>query len=411
MKTLVVLGGGFAGVWSALSARAFQEKHSTEKLNIKVISNNDYSGIRPRFYEADLEATRIPLKDIFKDVDIEHLRATVTGIDPKAKIVSTDRGNVAYDALIYALGSKLFVPKNLDKNKLFSVDSLEDAHRLDQVLREKSSQELSIVIGGGGFTGIELAMELPVRLRGMNAENFKIHLVEMNPKIAPEYGEKARAHIEKALSSENIRIHTGVALDEITSTHVHLSNGTKIPADIVAWTAGVRPSTIATEISRSLDRIGRILVDSYLQVPEYKDIWAAGDVAAPLTDETHFATMSCQHAIPQGKLAGYNAAASLSGKPQKNYEQYYYATCLDLGDWGALLTHGWERNRVIAVRKDAKDLKITVNRHVIYPPVGDRRAKLKAAVPEKGGWLIGNLTDFALSIPLVRKFGNKFARG
>ena len=90
------------------------------------------------------------------------------------------------------------------------------------------------------------------------------------------------------------------------------------------------------------------------------------------------ALMSCQHAAPMGKHAGYNAARELLGLSVRDYRQPDYVTCLDLGDFGAVLTTGWERN-IAQVGPDTKAFKKMINTQWIYPPSGDRAALLSAA--------------------------------
>ena len=112
------------------------------------------------------------------------------------------------------------------------------------------------------------------------------------------------------------------------------------------------------------------------------DVFATGDVALALTDDLdHHALMSCQHALTMGRYAGHNVAADLLGRATIPYRQPFYATCLDLGGWGAVYSEGWDRS-VKLVGAEAKALKRMINTSVIYPPPPDRAAALAAADPE-----------------------------
>jgi hypothetical protein len=96
--------------------------------------------------------------------------------------------------------------------------------------------------------------------------------------------------------------------------------------------------------------------------------------------------MCCQHAMPQGKYAGYNAMSGLGGRHEKLYEQRLYVTCLDLGRWGALLTTGFQRNKVVASGPEAKRFKRYINASAIYPPLdGKPESLLGAAGLPAGG--------------------------
>lgn len=99
------------------------------------------------------------------------------------------------------------------------------------------------------------------------------------------------------------------------------------------------------------------------------------------TDESgHRTLMSCQHAMPLGRIAGNNAMADLLGVPATAYAQPRYVTCLDLGPWGAVLTHGWQREVKLA-GAEAKALKRQINRQWIYPPLAHRGTAFAMAEP------------------------------
>ena len=98
-------------------------------------------------------------------------------------------------------------------------------------------------------------------------------------------------------------------------------------------------------------------------------------------DKGNIAAMSCQHALSLGRVSGHNAAAELVGLPMHPYSQSKYVTCLDLGAWGAVYTEGWDRE-VCMERKEAKELKQTINTQWIYPPEADRDAAFAVAAPD-----------------------------
>ena len=123
-------------------------------------------------------------------------------------------------------------------------------------------------------------------------------------------------------------------------------------------------------------------MDAYLRAPEADAVFATGDVAHAATDALgNVAAMSCQHALSLGRVAGYNAAASLLDLPQHPYSQPKYVTCLDLGPWGALYTEGWDR-QVRLTREEGKQLKREINTKWIYPPAADKAAAFAVANPD-----------------------------
>src|SRR6185369_4764888 len=139
---------------------------------------------------------------------------------------------------------------------------------------------------------------------------------------------------------------------------------------------------LTTQIPAERDNFGRLLVDRDLRVPEVAGVFATGDAAKAVCDDIgNFALMSCQHATRMGAFAGNNAAAELLGVATRPYHQKAYATCLDLGEGGAVFTLGWER-KVEMVGEKAKATKKQINTVWIYPPRAERVAALAAADPE-----------------------------
>lgn len=110
-------------------------------------------------------------------------------------------------------------------------------------------------------------------------------------------------------------------------------------------------------------------------------IYASGDVAWAATDDLgNHALMTCQHAIPLGRHSGNNAVADLLGVAPVTYRQPKYVTCLDLGDWSATYSEGWERELKLQ-GSEGKALKRQINTEWIYPPAADRALALAAADP------------------------------
>ncbi len=104
-----------------------------------------------------------------------------------------------------------------------------------------------------------------------------------------------------------------------------------------------------------------------MRIQDIKNCFAAGDVAAATTDGSNMALLSCQHAMPQGRVAGNNAIADLLGKDHVKYEQEKFVTCIDLGSWGALYAEDWDQ-RVANIKEEAKKIKLFINHDRIYPP-------------------------------------------
>lgn len=393
---IVIIGSGFAGTWAALAAaraRALADREHDVK--ITVVSPHARLAIRPRLYEADLRDAAPETGALFTAVAVAHSAGTVKTIDTARHVVSMTSADGAarelnYDRLVLAAGSRLFMPDITGlREHAFDVDQLESALELDAHLRSLAERPATaarntVVIAGGGFTGIETAAEMAARLRayfGTDAP-VRVVVVEQANAIGPDLGPTPRPHIEAALTECGVEIRTGTAVAEIDACGIVTANGERIDADTVVWTAGSRASPLAAQLSTERDRFGRVPADGYLHARGVQHVFVTGDVALAATDDAgNVAMMSCQHALSLGRVAGYNAAAELVGLPLHRYNQPKYVTCLDLGAWGAVYTEGWDR-QVRLVRQEAKALKREINTKWIYPPAAERAAIFAVANPD-----------------------------
>jgi NADH dehydrogenase len=395
---LVIVGAGFAAMYAALSAARLREVKgvSPEELEITLVAPQPTLVIRPRLYEPKPETLTASLKDVLKAVDVVYLQGSAEAIDTKARLlqIATDDGSrstLSYDRLVVSTGSRLFRPNipGLAKHG-FSVDQLDDAIALDKHLhgltkRPATNGRNTVVVVGGGFTGIEAATEMPARLRKIFGDDAKtrVIIVERNPEIAPDMGEGPRPVIDEALHKVGVETRIGAGVESIDESNVTLSSGERIETETVVWAAGIRAAPFTTKIPAERDSFGRLLVDRDLRVPKVTGVFAAGDAArAACDDDGNYALMSCQHATRMGAFAGNNAAAELLGMSTKPYHQKGYVTCLDLGEAGALFTVGWER-KVAMVGDVAKKTKQEINTVWIYPPQAERAAALASADPER----------------------------
>jgi NADH dehydrogenase len=331
---------------------------------------------------------------LLRETGIHYIRGIADRIDPEAQTLSIvartgERSTLSYDRLILAAGSQLHRPQipGLD-HFAFSIDQLAEAAEFDAHLhalaqRPESLGRDSIAIIGGGFTGIELATELPARLRRILGETAKprIILIERADVIGPELGANPRPIIEQALQSQGVECRLGTQVTRITATGLETSFGETIPTETVVWTAGMRANPLTRQLPGEQDALGRVLVDRNLRLPAAPAIFAAGDVGKAATDDQgNFTLMSCQHALLLGRAAGHNAAADLLGLPNLPYRQPNYGTTLDLGPWGAMRCEGWNRN-ALAAGPEVKAMKQFINSKLIYPPAPDRRIAFEAANP------------------------------
>jgi NADH dehydrogenase len=396
MKRIVVVGAGFAGLWSAVgAARKLDElRVPTDQVEVVVINGTPYHSIRVRNYEQPLDDTLVPLSDVLDPVGVRWIQGIVRSVDLSTHQVEIDvDGQVQwldYDRLILAAGSELVRPGIPGLREFaFDVDTFQGAGKLQEHLLQlprlpESAGRLLVVVVGAGLTGIELAAELPARLRllvGDSGRNpVRVILADRSAMIGQAMG-GAQPVIEEALNALGVELLPGVALGAVTRDGILLTGGKRIDAATIVWCGGMRASSLTEQFPVMLDPFGRVPVDSFLRLDNVPGVFAAGDCARILIDGARPSVMSCQHGRPMGRYAGHNAVCDLLGLPMLPLHIDWYTTILDLGPWGAVYTEGWDR-RLASQGDDAKQTKRTINCERIYPPRTRLREDIfKAAAP------------------------------
>lgn len=395
-KQIIIAGSGFAGLWAALSAaRAVHLAGKGEEVAITMISPTPNLIIRPRLYEAVLENMAPDISALLTAVGVMHLPGIVDSIDADHKQVTflpRDGApqTLSYDRFVLATGSRLFTPPIPGLKEFgFNVDTLDGAQALDAHLKSLASRPESlgrntVVVAGGGFTGLETATEIPTRLRAILGEQAAIRtiIVDTAREIGSEFGTGPLPVIREALAETGVEPRAGLRVAAIDADSVTLSDGERIPAQTVIWTAGMRAHPLAAQVPGDHDNLGRVVGDAFLRAPAANGIFVTGDTVRAATDDIgNVAPMTCQHGLSLGRVAGHNAAAELVGLPTHPYSQPKYVTCLDLGPWGALYTEGWDR-QVRFTREEGKKIKQEINQIWIYPPAPDRDAVFAVANPD-----------------------------
>lgn len=397
-KRILVIGAGFAGMWSALSSARLLDQIGRNDVEITLIAPEAKLHVRPRLYEHNPEGMKAPLQAIFDAVGVKFIQGFVQHIDVANQEVNfvgvgddTSAQSIKYDRLVLAAGSHLYCPPipGLEEHA-FNVDQIADAAILEAHIhglanRSESNARNTVIVAGAGFTGIETAAEMPARLREVLGKDTIVNviMVDRNGEIGPQLGAGPRPVITQALTEMGVTWKLGSGVAVVDAKGIILESGERIDADTVIWTAGARASTLTAQIPAERDNFGRLHVDRNLKVKGLEAVFATGDCAYAATDdEGNFTMMSCQHAMNLGRSAGHNVAADLVGEAPIPYSQAKYVTCLDLGPWGAVYTEGWDR-QVKLSGAEAKALKTKINTEWIYPPRADRAEVFELADPRR----------------------------
>jgi len=380
MTSILVVGGGFAGVSAAVVAADEIRSHKADAA-VTLVSETDQMTIRPRLYEKNPETLRAPIRPALDAAGVAFVEGAVAAIDTGTRSVTLKDGrSLSYDRLILATGSELPplpVPGVADHT--FNIDSYDGAVAFDRQLQAVAKDpgapgHDTYVIVGGGMTGIELAAEMRNRIAQHGGDDAaaaaKVILVEMADVIGPEFGDNPRPVIDTALAEAGVEQRLGCRVTGFDAAGVTLEGGDRIDAATVVVTVGLRANGLTAQIPGERDDLGRLAVGDDLKVAGLADVHATGDVArARVDDAGNYALMSCQHARTMGKYAGLNVVRDLLGEAPRPYRQPDYTTCLDLGNSGAVFTTMWERD-VQKTGAEAKERKTMINTQWIYPPTG-----------------------------------------
>lgn len=309
MKTkrrhIVIIGGGFAGIATAKALKS-------AAVAITIIDKSNHYLFQPLLYQVATAALSpgdiaAPIRAILgKNSNTKVLLGEVKKINPKEKNLNlTDGRSIHYDQLVLAPGAKYNYFGNEDwQEHAPSLKSVSDALKIrerillsleeaEQLVDSKLRQTyLTYVIIGGGPTGVELAgaiAEIAGRsmrrnYKNINEEDIRIFLLEAAPNILNGFPEPLGAKGKEMLEKLGVRVLKGTPVTKIEKNKVHLKVGSIDSANII-WAAGIKASPLLDSLEVAQDRMGRIIVEKNLSIPEYPDIFVLGD-AAHIEDES-----------------------------------------------------------------------------------------------------------------------------
>jgi NADH:ubiquinone reductase (H+-translocating) len=346
-KRIVILGGGFGGVYAALHLEKLLAREP--EIEICLVSRDNFFLFTPMLHEiaaSDLEITNIvnPLRKLLRRVEV--FVGEVTRIDLPNKRVVISHGHhdhshrLEYDHLVIALGSisnffnlpgfaELALPmKSLpDAIQLRAriIRSLEEANA-ECSLGDRQSL-LTFVVAGGGFAGVETVAALNDFVRealrfypNLNEEMLRVVLVHPGAVILPELGENLGRYAQQVLAQRGVEIRLNTRVKSMTEDEVCLNDGPPIPSCTLIWTAGTMPNPLLSSLPCQKDG-GRVLVNEFLQIPGWPGVWAVGDSA--FVPDVHQPGKShpptAQHAIREGRVVAQNIALAFAGRPPKQF--------------------------------------------------------------------------------------------
>lgn len=358
-KEIVILGAGYAGVLTALTARKYL---SADEAKITVVNQFPTHQIITELHRLAggtiaEGAVALPLKKIFKGLDIDLQIAKVTKFNVDTKKVDLDTGyTLSYDTLVVSLGSQtgFFGIPGLEENSMV-LKSVNDANKINRHIEDrikayaqsKDEADATIVIGGGGLTGVELVGEIVDNFpkiaaqHGVNFADLKIKLVEAGPKILPVLPDVLIERATESLTKRGVEFITGTPVTGVDGNVISLKDRESIVANTFIWTGGVAALPIVAESGLAADR-GKATINEFLQSTSHEDVFVIGDasVALPADGGRPLYAPTAQVAWQMGECAGYNLFAQYKNQQMKTFSAVNSGTLASLGRKDAVATIG-----------------------------------------------------------------------
>ncbi len=335
---ILILGGGFGGLYTYLNLK---HHFNCDDIDVTIVNRTNYFLFTPMLHEvatgglAHHQVVESIRQVIYKS-KANLLVAEIESINPKNQIVKTSMGEIQYDILVVATGSttNFFNTKGAEEYCL-TLKDLEDAIKMRENFintfekastikaSEKRKEELSFCFIGGGPTGVELVAEtaeLFLKTFSQYYQNLidpkevSIHLVNKSPEILGMFHPILRNKALKVLQSKGVTVMGNTGVKEVLNDGVVLEDDTILKAKHIIWTAGVKPNTPTFTEFVNLDQGKRIKVNKFLQVPEFPNIFALGDVASFEASDGRALPMLAQISVAQGKTVAKNIKHFVSQK-------------------------------------------------------------------------------------------------
>ncbi|HLP63765.1 NAD(P)/FAD-dependent oxidoreductase [Flavobacterium sp.] len=339
---VVIIGGGFAGL-------ALAKKLKNKNVQVVLLDKHNYHTFQPLLYQVatgGLEAGSIayPIRKVIQEYKDFYFRLTsVKEIDTKNQKIISEIGELHYDYLVIATGSKTnyFGNKEIERNSM-SMKTIPQSLNIRSLILENFEQAvltrdeadknalINFVLVGAGPTGVELAGALAEMKRAILQKDYpdldiskmEINLVQSGDRVLNTMSEKSSAAAEKFLVDLGVKVWKNVRVTNYDGRTITTNSDLTFETATVIWTAGVQGAAIHGLDAKSLvERVERIRVNQYNQVVGYENIFAIGDIASMESEKyPQGHPMMAQPAMQQGSLLAENLVKLIAKKPMKPFE-------------------------------------------------------------------------------------------
>jgi NADH:ubiquinone reductase (H+-translocating) len=339
MKSVLIVGGGFVGI------NAAKKLGNRSDVQVTLIDRRNHHLFQPLLYQVAMAGLSpadiaMPIRSIlsrYKNCKV--LQGDVNGLDLPAQKIKTSFGELPFDYLILACGSRhSYFGRNQWEQHAPGLKTIEQATEIrrrvllafeeaersgDPAQRKK---HLTFVIVGGGPTGVELAgaigemtrFTLAKDFRNIDAKLARIILVEAGPRILPMFAEDLASRATRFLESLGVQIWTNSMVSEVNEAGVQIGDE-HVDAATVLWAAGVEASALGRQTGAEVDRSGRVVVEPDLSIKGHANVFVAGDMATCKNKAGRPLPGTAPVALQQGQYLGNLIIKDLQGGPRKPF--------------------------------------------------------------------------------------------
>ncbi|GAA4891458.1 NAD(P)/FAD-dependent oxidoreductase [Actinomycetospora straminea] len=352
---VVVLGAGFAGLAAVRSLRK-------APVRVTLVDRHSYSTFQPLLYQVATGALNpgditYGARGFAAHTGASFRKGEVTTIDPETRTVSLDVGpDLRYDYLVIANGvttNYFGVPGAAEH--AFPIYTRAEALAvrdrmtgyLDHIAATGEARGATVVVVGGGATGVEMAgtlaelrnTVLPDRYPELDPDEVHVVLVEMTDKILPPFAPRLRDYAAEQLRRRGVELRLEAAVKEVRPDSVLLADGTELDAHMTVWATGVAAHDRVKSWGLTQGRGGRIVVGGDLRVPEHPEIFVVGDIG--VIDDDPLPQLA-QPAIQTGQHAGRTITRLLAGESTERFHYKDKGTMATIGRASAVadIAHG-----------------------------------------------------------------------
>ena len=346
---IVVLGAGYAGL---KTTRELTKQLSPEEADIVLVNKHNYHYETTWLHEVaagtiNPNQARFMISDAISPNRVRLIYDEVVKVEHEDQRIKLAHGELTYDYLVIALGfeSNTFGIKGMEENA-YSIVDIESSRLIRDELElrfakhttENPYGDLTILIGGAGFTGIELLGELAERVpklcKQYDVDRSKVHIinVEAMPSILPMFDKELVAYAKKSLEDRGIEFRLGAPIKECTpDSFIIGDDNEELKADMIIWTGGVKGSTILTESGFEITK-GKVTVDGDMRAPGHENIFVLGDCAWVM-DEAAGRPFppTAQAAMQHAETCAHNLVSLIHGGPMKKFQFDDKGTVASLG--------------------------------------------------------------------------------